>query len=453
MQIFTRRGRSGAPQVTLSTSVRTNAIRKTLDINTAAVDRPQGAAPEASATPDAVTRFDYQDDIFQRAVGTEQFLSISGGQNGGTYLFSGGHFANEGIVRGNLFRRLNGRLRVGQDFGTLLNLSFGGNFTRSESDDVPNGGLNSNYGALTGFIFGPDTTDLSPDPVSGLYPDIGARSNPRDVIETYKFNQTTNRFTGDAQARLTPMDGLSISYVLGLDTYTQSARALIPIGATADGLATGFSRRADLNVTNLNNDVRLQYRSDLGPSVESTTTLGATSQYEDNSTFAAQTFRLDAGVSTIDGGARPDPVGEDRSESTLLGAFVQQTFGLADQLFLTAAGRVDASSRFSEENRTNFYPKLSASYDAGGNGAYRRYSERTGAVPSTLRLRASYGESGGLTSIGPFTRFTRYAPGAYLRLQRHSAAGALGQPRHPARAPARVRGRHRPGLLQRPPGH
>ena len=95
---------------------------------------------------------------------------------------------------------------------------------------------------------------------------------------------------------------------------------------------------------------------------------------------------------------------------------------------MTAAGRVDASSRFGEENRTNFYPKVSASFDAGGNDGYRRFAERTSAVPSTLRLRASYGESGGLTSIGPFTRFTRFGPGAYDGSNGLVAPGLLGNP-------------------------
>ena len=433
IQIFTKRGRSGAPAVTLSTSVRTDGVRKTLDVNRAAFSRPQGTpvpGQETSAVvsldPTAVERFDYQDDIFQQAVGTEQYLSVSGGQSGGTYFFSGGHFVNEGIVRGNLYRRLNGRVRVGQDFGGVLNLSVGANYTRSRSEDVPNGGLNSNYGALTGFIFGPNTVDLSPDPVTGEFPDL-ILQNPLDVVENFDFNQTTNRFTGDAQARLTPVEGLSISYVLGLDTYTQSGLAFVPRGSTAGGFNGGFSRRADFNVTNLNNDLRLAYRTAIGEAVESTTTLGGTSQYEDNSTFAIQTFDLNVGVETVDGGSRPSAVGESRGESTLLGAFVQQTFGVADQLFLTAAGRVDASSRFSEDNRTNFYPKFSASYDAGGNDAYVRAAEG-GALPSTLRLRASYGESGGLTSIGPFTRFTRYAPASYVGANGLVAPGLLGNP-------------------------
>ena len=426
VQIFTKRGTSGVPKVTLSTSVRTDGVRKTLDVNRAAFDRPQGTAPEASATPNAVERFDYQEDIFQQAVGTEQYLSVSGGREGGTYFFSGGHFFNEGIVQGNQFRRLNGRVRVGQDFGDVLNLSVGANYTRSRSEDVPNGGLASNYGALTGFIFGPNTVDIQPDPVTGEFPDL-VLQNPLDVINNFDFNQTTNRFTGDAQARLTPAEGLSISYVLGLDTYTQSGLAFVPRGSTAGGFDGGFSRRADFNVTNLNNDLRLQYRTEIGEAVESTTTLGGTSQYDQNSTFAIQTFDLNVGVETVDGGSRPSAVGESRAESTLLGAFVQQTFGIVDQLFVTAAGRVDASSRFGPDNRTNFYPKFSASYDAGSNAGYARIAEN-GFLPSTLRLRASYGESGGLTSIGPFTRFTRYAPGAYGGANGVLAPGLLGNP-------------------------
>ena len=426
VNITTKRGRTGRPGVTLSTTVRTDDVRKTLDVNLAEFDRPQGTAPEASATPNRVTRYDYQDDIFQRAAGTEQYLSVTGGNTGTSYFFSGGHFFNQGIVRGNNFRRLNGRVRVGQDFGDLLNLSVGANFTNSRSQDVPNGGLASNYGALTGFIFGPNTVDIAPDPVTGEYPDL-ILQNPRDVIDNFDFNQTTNRFTGDAQARLTPAQGLSLTYVLGVDTYEQQGLAFVPRGSTAGGFDGGFSRRADFNVLNLNNDLRLQYKTDLG-SVESTTTLGGTSQFDRSNSFAIQTLDLNVGVQTVDGGSRPSAIGESRSESTLLGAFAQQTFGIADQLFVTAAGRVDASSRFGEDNRTNFYPKLSASYDLGGNDSYAAMARDNGLLPSTIRLRASYGESGGLTSIGPFTRFTRFAPGAYLGANGILAPGLLGNP-------------------------
>ena len=413
VQIFTRRGQSGAPRVSLSTSVRTDGVRKTLDVNRAATDRPLALDPdnvpaEASLTPNAVQRFDYQEDIFRQAVGTEQYLSVSGGGSGTTYFLSGGHFANEGIVGGNLFRRLNGRARVGQQFGSLVNLSAGGNFTRSRTDDVPNGGLSSAYGALTGFIFGPNTVDIQPDPVTGDYPDL-IQQNPLDVIDNFDFNQTTNRFTGDVQASVTPTDELEIGYVLGVDSYTLSGLSLIPVASTANGFNGGASRRSDQTVLGVNNDLRVRYQTMIGDALESTTTAGGSSQYNRFNTFSAGTSILFPGIETVDGGQEPVFASESRGETTLLGAFLQQTVGIADQLFVTAAGRVDASSVFGSDNRTNFYPKLSASYDAGSNPGYARLS-RGNALPSTLRLRASYGESGGLTAIGPFQRFTSFTP-------------------------------------------
>ena len=424
IQITTRRGRSGAPRVSLSSSVRTDGVRKTLDVNQAAFDRPQGTAPEASANPNPVERFDYQDDIFQQAVGTDQYLSVSGGQEGTTYFFSGGHFFNQGIVRGNDFRRLSGRVRVGQDFGRILNLSVGANFTNSKAQDVPNGGLASNYGALTGFIFGPNTVDIQPDE-NGLYPDLTLQ-NPLDVIDNYDFNQTTNRFIGDVQASFTPVTGLAVNYVLGVDNYSQTGLALIPIGSTA--VPGGSTRRADRNVLGLNNDIRARYQFDVTPALVSTTTLGATSQYQQFDSFTAAASQLLPGIEIVNGGEEPPAAFEGRAETTLLGSFLQQTFGYADQLFVTAAGRVDASSVFGEDDRTNFYPKVSASYDAGSNDAYRSAASGSGVLPSTLRFRASYGESGGLTAIGPFDRFTRYGPTNYDGNGGLTPSGLLGNP-------------------------
>ena len=317
VQIFTKRGQTGAPRVSLSTSVRTDGVRKTLDVNRAAFDRPQGTAPEASANPNPVERFDYQEDIFQQAVGTEQYLSVNGGNAGTTYFLSGGHFVNEGIVRGNLFRRINGRARVGQQLGRLVNLSVGGNFTRSRTDDVPNGGLSSAYGALTGFIFGPNTVDIRPDPVTGDYPDL-IQQNPLDVVDNFDFNQTTNRFTGDVQASITPTEELEIGYVLGVDSYTLSGLSLIPVGSTANGFSGGASRRSDRTVFGVNNDLRVRYQTMLGEAVESTTTAGGSSQFSRFNVFSAGTSRLFPGIETIDGGQLPVFASEGRAETTLL---------------------------------------------------------------------------------------------------------------------------------------
>ena len=121
--------------MTVSSSFQTNAVRKTLDVNLAQNAAGQFIDNSGNATVGGqpVQRFDLQNDIFRRAYGTEQYVSVSGGGQGTSYFVSGGHFVNEGIVGGNLFRRLNGRARVTQEFGDAVTLQVGGNYTNSLS--------------------------------------------------------------------------------------------------------------------------------------------------------------------------------------------------------------------------------------------------------------------------------------------------------------------------------
>lgn len=393
VQIFTKQGRTGEPRVTLQTSFNTNGIRETLAINEAPFLRPVDPG-DPNAEREAVERFDYQDDIFRQALGTEQYVSVSGGAGGTNYFLSGGHLVNQGIVNGTLFRRLNGRIRLGQRLSSVLRLSAGGAFSNSRSDDVPNGGLVASYGALTGFIFGPNTTDIAPDPETGVYPDIGARSNPRDVIDNFDFSQLTNRFTGNLQAEYTPLQNLSISALGGLDTYTQRGLAFIPLGTTSATEATGRSRRADRTVTLLNTGLTARYNTQVTDAFESTTVAGIDIQNERGTTFAVDATDLTLGLETTNAG-NTVVTGESRFETNLFGAFLQETIGIQDQLFVTGAVRVDASSVFAEENRWNVYPKVSASYDVPG----------LSGMLSTARVRTSLGQTGGLTAIGAFDRF------------------------------------------------
>ena len=415
VQIFTKRGRTGEPRVTLQTAVNSNGIRETLAIN----DVPF-AAPVSPADPNApresVERFDYQDDIFRQGLGTEQYVSVSGGANGTDYFLSGGHLVNEGIVNATLFRRFNGRFRVGQRLSPTLRLSAGGAYSNSRSDDIPNGGISSSYGALTGFIFGPNTTPLDPDPETGVFPDIGARSNPRDVIENFDFSQLTNRFTGNVQGEWAPVQGFSVSGVFGLDTYNQRGLAFIPLGTTSATDQTGLSRRADRNATLLNGGATARYNAQFG-AIESTTLAGFDVQSERLTDIAISSRDLTLGIGTTNAGGTRVP-GEFRSEQRIFGAFAQETIGVQDQLFLTGAVRVDASSVFGEDNRWNVYPKVSVSYDVPGLG---------GAL-STARVRSSLGQTGGLTAVGAYERFNSLGTSAYNGTRGFTPSTVRGNP-------------------------
>lgn len=426
VQIFTKRGQEGAPRVSFTTRVQTEAVRNTLNVNTAQNEQGQFLDNSGNPLPDGEQRWDWQDFIFDRAYGTEQSLSISGGAADTRYSVSGSHFANQGIVEGNSFRRLNARLRIDQTLTPWASISGSANYTRSTTQDVPNGGLNANYGALTGFIFGPNTFDPRPNEL-GQYPNEGILANPVEVAERFDFEQATDRFIGSATLNLTPTDNLSIDYVLGIDTHDQRATAFIPRGTSAPGFAGGFARRSTRNQLQVNNDLNVRYTAALTPTLESTTLIGGTLQYEEATTFSAQSQDLSPVSEVVQSGTASREIGEIRSERAIYGVFAQETLGWNDRLFVTGAGRFDASSSFGEGERWQFYPKASLSYILSEH-TFWTDAGLAEAIPS-FKLRGSIGFSGGLTSIGAFDRFTNFPPQAYIGqpgVQPSSQLGALG---------------------------
>ena len=404
MQIFTETGSSGQTRVTYSTRVKTQAVRRTLDVNMAKNDQGQFLANDGTPLPDGQRRWDYQDFIFDRAYGTEQYLSVSGGTEDTRFFTSGGYFNTQGVVDGSGFRRYNGTARLEHTLNDWASVAAGARYAFSKSTDIPNGGLNTLYGAMTGFIFGPNTTDPQQNDL-GEYPDIGTFSNPLEVQNRFDFGQKTNRFIGDLQATLTPLDGLSIDYIFGIDTYEQTGTAFIPRGVGTNGFETGFSRRAELSNFQYNTDLNVRYETEITDGVTSTSLVGGTVQYASEETFNAQSQDLPPIAETVGGGTSSREFGEFRSPLTVYGAFGQQSFGVADRLFVTGALRLDASSSFGEADRWQLYPKVSASYIPS---EYDFWEETFGAVVPSFKLRGSVGWSGGLTSIGAFDRFTVY---------------------------------------------
>ncbi|PEN07920.1 hypothetical protein CRI93_05600 [Longimonas halophila] len=154
--------------------------------------------------------------------------------------------------------------------------------------------------------------------------------------------------------------------------------------------------------------------------------IGGSLQYESGVEFEAQSENLVPVSEVVQSGTVTEGANEFRLPFTIYGLFAQETLGWNDRLFLTGAIRLDASSSFGEGERWQFYPKTSLSYvvselDAWQRAGLDRWMPR-------LKLRGSVGVSGGLTSIGPFDRFTNYTPESYEgrpALQPSSQLGAL----------------------------
>ncbi|UZR96922.1 SusC/RagA family TonB-linked outer membrane protein [Chondrinema litorale] len=402
VQIFTKRGQSGKPKISLSTSFRMNELRKKIDYNQSPVDWVN-ATDYADLSTESVTRYDLQEEIFGKGYGSENFISINGGTDKTKYFISGSYLNNGGIVKNSSFERYGARLNLNQYVNDWLTLNLGLNYTNSTSQDIPNGGLVEYYGALTGFIFADNTIDPSPDEY-GVYPGNSLFSNPAEVVANYQFGQKTNRVITNLGLTANPIDNMTITYQLGIDYYNQSGKGYLPIGNTSNAYGGGYATRGDANVFQYNSDLNLSYDFNISPDIRSTSVIGGTWQ---NQTLESISLTAQDLVPAAQVSSAGTIIGQSdyRSEVSYWGAFAQQTFGFKEKFFLTGALRLDGASVFGTDERNQVYAKASASYLISSEDFWQ---STFGATIPTFKLRASWGQAGNLTALGAFDRFSNY---------------------------------------------
>jgi len=424
--ITTKSGKTGKLKIDFSTSVISNSLRKKVYISTygkqfgsAALrlgnisdgpapfityTRADGQSRKLSTDLVDVTRYDYQDEIFQTGLGTDNYISLSGGSENTKYYFSGGYYKNEGIIKNTDFRRFNFKARIEQIINKYITVIGGVAYTNSFSNEKPNGNVfwsPINSINITNNLYNIEERDASGN-LKGVEP---TRVNPLSVIEDMSLTQSVGRTISDLQVKIKPAKGLSIDYVLGIDNIAQEGRNLIeryPYISAQEGL--GYVGHAFANTFLINNDVNISYQAKI-KNFSSMTIAGFNHQYQKVTGLFNEGRDLLPGITTINGAAvKLDP----RYTSDLrqiFGAFIQQTFGYKNIFYLTGAARFDGSTSFPEETRTYVYPKLSGTWSVSDMEFWKGMK---GDWFSSARLRASWGLAGNLSGIGSYDRFSTY---------------------------------------------
>jgi TonB-linked SusC/RagA family outer membrane protein len=436
--ITTKRGKSGKPKISFSTSYSFSELRKKSFISTfgkqfnpsdtVAKFNPElqtlyptakgGAGSGINLDTIAlwgglvdVQRYDYQDDIFRSAGGTDNNLSISGGNDNTRYFASVNFMRNEGIIKNTDFSRLSGRLRLDQKITNWLDASLGLTYANGFSNEMPNGNVffsPTNSINITNNIYRIAEKDLN-----GNYQAVErlSRLNPYSIIDGIKNTQETNRIITDLSFKAHPLEGLTISYLLGIDNTNQLGRNFSPVFPYAVNTAyfnKGYVANNTAITTLVNNDFNISYANKFG-SISSSTVAGFNYLYSREQISFTEGRDLVPFVETVNGAITPLPSSLVDAPSSVAGAFIQETFGYNDRLFLTVAGRYDVSSRFSAAKRANFYPKVGLSYLLSSESFWGGLKD---VVPQ-FRIRGAWGQTGNVSGFGVYDRFVRYSGGGF----------------------------------------
>jgi TonB-linked SusC/RagA family outer membrane protein len=445
IQIFTKRGKAGKPVIEFSTSASISQLRKKVFFTqygqrfgkkgndrletaqdrlsillTVGLTEAQMMAQGINYTKAGlvnrplitdkydVTRYDYQSLIFDDAMGTDNHVSVRGGNDNSNYFASFGIASNDGILKNTNFTKNTGRVRINQTLSKWASMTAGLNYALSKSKDMPNG--NNFFNPISTVFIIDNVWNIDERSADGSLKQVElVRMNPLTTIETFDIRQQTNRVIGDVGLKLFPFKGFRVDYTLGIDNSAllgNEFRPRVPYaGVSADFFPDGYVSVATSNVRQFNSDLLLTYETTLGSKMTSVTSGGYQYQYG-QSDFTSQEGRdLAPLITTIAAASNIFALSQQvKTQFNLGGYFLQQTFGYNDQLFLTLAGRVDGSTIFSKENQANFYPKAGLSWVA--SELFK--GKPLGQTISTLKLRASFGQAGNLTGIGIYDRFNNF---------------------------------------------
>lgn len=441
VQIFTKRGTTGAPSINFSTKLNLGELRKKVPVNMSPikfggpVDVFTQDIIQTSGTPAVlltnttpVTRYDYQDYIFQSSTGTDNSISVSGGKDNTKYYTSASYFSNEGIIKNTDFQRITFRANLDQKLSDWASLTTGFNYINSSANEKPDG--NSFFSPMNSVTIIGNFHDIFTRDQAGNIRSVGERGrvNPVSVIEDIKQRQETNRIIGNATLKLFPVENLTVDYTVGVDNTNQNGTTFIPpfaynvstgffgggdpLGASYNPLLNGYTSAATNNALLINNELNATYNLKINDQLSSTSQLGYSFQYERTRYGLINGRGLGPLVETVNAASTILPSIDGRTELSINGAYLQQNFKYKDHLFLTGAIRVDQSSVFGKDNRTQTYLKGSGSYVLSS----ANYWESLGVSNwwDVFKLRAAYGQSGNLTGISAYARYNAYSTIAYL---------------------------------------
>jgi len=417
--ITTKSGRAGATRYSWSTNLNLDNVNRAIPLQRTFGLGNGGTTPACnftSGTPNCTNRgrnwgpalaagtqtYDQFGDLFRTATNLDNQLSISGGDAARTFFLSLGATNQNGIIKGpnNYMNRYNVRLKATQALGSKIKL--GGNVAYTQN----NGSFVQRGSNLSGLLLGatrtspefnqaPYLTDLgfhrgyrSPRPIRAQDP---IYENPLWAQNEQQNLTDVNRLVGNLSLEYQPASWLRVNYTLGQDYFTDQRLTALPPGSAGAAL-TGQLTQGTISNLQIDHNLLVTANKRFTSWLDATTTLGQ--NLNSRGTRTNQIFGqgyIGTGINTPNNLVSTNLQAQNfESLVNIAGYFAQQEVNLWDQLYLKGLVRMDQASSYSADNRTNFFPAVSAAWNLTNFLGNR---SQKGAL-SYLKLRAAYGQTG-----------------------------------------------------------
>jgi len=338
---------------------------------------------------------DWQEEAFEDDAGFQQLdFNVNGGNSKTRFYISGSYSDQTGIMIGNDFERLSGRINLDHEASDKLSVGMRLSLARTTIGRVPD---DNSFSTPLQLIALP--------PVQPLFdPD-----NPDELFEnTVYFNgklyedftsqtQTGYRSLGNVYLDWEFLPGLSFRTEFGVDFLSQNEETYFSSRVQRNtGEPGGIGENTFTHVLNYTTNNYLTYNTTFGDN--SLNLVGGMSFQEATTEFASvegrnfpnDDFQKLASAAEISGGSSTGTI------FNIVSYFARANYNYQGKYLLTLSTRVDGDSRFGEDERYGFFPAGSVGWVLSEESFMQGAS-----YLSFLKLRASYG----ITGNTPITNF------------------------------------------------
>jgi len=307
------------------------------------------------------------------------------------YLQNGGTIPNTGMDRYNFRNNLSYKVNDWLELGNILTALY------SESDPGTDGSIFQWFETLT-----PGTLPKHPDGRYGLSMTGGSEfsaNNPLRAAETQLGENATQRYTGKFFAKLTPLEGLTLtgSYFVDfynynnwtsnrpVDTWDFQTNTIGLAASPTIGIGNSFSKNRRSVV-----DLFGNYERSFG-NHHFTLLAGYNQEYYRTDAFSASKIDLySLDIPVLDAAATVQSASGNANDFAMRSYFGRLNYSFDDRYLLEVNIRTDGSSRFSPGNRWGTFPSASAGWNLSNESFWAPLQ----ATIDQFKLRASYGRLG-----------------------------------------------------------
>jgi len=373
-------------------------------------------------------------DFFQTGAAYNNRLSVSNGNELGSYFFSMSNLTQEGVVPNNKFGRTTFRLNATSKLSKKVTVGADFAYTNSKARQIQKGSNVS--GVMLGLVRTARTFDNSagyifPDGTQRNYRNGGGYDNPYWVSNKISFDENVNRFTGSANLNVKFNDHLDLSYTGGVDWYNRRYTDRFAINSRA--FPAGYYDEYMAYSGILNSDLLLSYTQDLGDNFDMKLTVG-NNLY---STYFKSLYGDADGLQIADfyqlSNSPTNTVSHGSSAYRTAAFFGDFSLAFKNILYLGLTGRNDWSTTMPEANLSAFYPSISLGFVFTELGSLKEnnvltYGKIRGSAARTANIAGPYSTSNYFFAAGAGDGWTNGVGFPYIGQTGFEQGSGLGNP-------------------------